>query len=85
MQSFLKKYSFVPNNFISDFFNITNEHYKDDNFVIKFDIVVKWLKVRKENLKKLLVKNFEEDCDYTSSKIKVKNRNRGSNYVDLIF
>ena len=45
MNNFLKKYSSVPNGFIDDFFNITNDTYKDNELIIDFDKVVKWLNV----------------------------------------
>ena len=85
MEKFLKKYSDVPNGFLNDFFKISKESYTDNEFVIDFEIVVKWLKVRKDNLKSLLVKHFEEKYDYTINKVKKKNKNRGSNYVDIIY
>lgn len=55
MEIFLKKFSDVPDEFITDFFNIANELYYDNVLSINFDIVVKWLDVRKDHLKRLLV------------------------------
>ena len=86
MQNFLKKYSDVPSGFVKDFFEISKESYNSNEFAINFMTVIKWLKVRKDHLKRLLLKNFEEDYDYTIQKIKIKNKKRnGSNYQDLIY
>jgi len=64
MEDFLKKFSTIPKNFIKDFFIIAKEEYSDNELIIDFDIVCKWLNVRKDNLKTILVNNFEEDFDY---------------------
>ncbi len=85
MEKFLKKYSDVPNGFIEDFFSIAKESYADNEFEINLDKVVKWLKVQKGHLKRLLTSKFEENYDYIISQAKVKNKNRGSNYVDIIY
>ena len=85
MKNFLKKYSDVPNGFLDDFFNISKESYRDNQFIINFDIVVKWLNVQKQHLKRLLVKHFEEKYDYILNNVKIKNKNRGSNYKHIIY
>jgi phage anti-repressor protein len=85
MEEFLKKYSSVPIGFIEDFFDISKESYDDAECIIKFDVVVKWLDVRKDNLKAILIEHFEEKYDYTIEKVKIKNKNgNGANWVDLI-
>lgn len=85
MEKFLKRYSTVPNDFIDDFFNISKEIYIDSDFVINFDTITKWLNVRKDHLKRLLIKHFEEKMDYTITTIKQNNTVRsGANYVEKI-
>lgn len=85
MEAFLKKYSSVPNGFIEDFFSIAKEKYDDNELVIKFDVVVKWLSVEKKNLKRLLVKKCTEGKDYIITIEKVDNINGpSSNYVENI-
>lgn len=84
MENFLKRYSKVPNGFINDFFSISKESYNDKEFAIDFDIVVKWLKIRKDSLKRTLIKYFEKNYDYKIINIKKKNKNRGANYFELI-
>lgn len=64
MQRFLEKYSTVPNEFIKDFFKISLEEYDDNDLVIDLDIVAKWLNVRKDNLKRVLIKHFSVEIDY---------------------
>jgi len=73
MEQFLKQFSKIPRNFITDFYIIAKEEYMDDEIIINFDILCKWLNVLKENLKKILIRDFEEDFDYTIKIIKKKN------------
>jgi phage anti-repressor protein len=77
MEAFLKKYSTVPNGFITDFFNISKEMCVGTDFSINFDIVVKWLNVRKDNLKRVLEHNFELNYDYKIEKNKTHQQNSG--------
>ena len=85
MEEFLKKYSKVPNGFISDFFNLNKESYIDNEFMIDFDKIVKWLTIRKDNLKRLLIANFEQNYDYIIEKEKRRHKNyKGGNLVEII-
>lgn len=85
MEEFLKKHSTVPNWFLEDFFSIAKESYDEDAFIIDFDLIVKWLSVKKGNLKRLLVSHFKENIDYTITTEKVMNINGpGSNNVERI-
>ncbi len=85
MEEFILQRSTITKKFLNDFFNITGERYRDNVTSINFDIVVKWLEVQKNHLKRLLVNNFKKDIDYTEEKIKVMNKNnRGANYVSKI-
>lgn len=83
MENFLKKFSDVPNGFIEDFFNISKEEYNDFEKIINFNTVVKWLGVRKDNLKELLVKKFEEKYDYEIIQMKYK-RSSGKTHEEKI-
>ena len=84
MENFIRKFSSIPTKFIDDFFNIAKENYNKNDFMVNFDLVYDWLDTDKSDLKKVLIKNFNKNIDYTLEKIKVLNRNRGSNYVDRI-
>ena len=75
MENFLKQYSIIPEEFINDFFTIAKENYIDNEIIINFNNVCKWLNVLKENLKKILIKNFEEMFDYTITKKTIKHKN----------
>lgn len=66
------KYTTIPENFIKDFFNIAKENYADTDIIINFDIVCKWLEVKKSHLKETLVANFEKDFDYTEIRLTKK-------------
>jgi len=68
MEQFLKKFSNLPIEFIEDFFIIAKENYLDNEIIINFDIIVKWLETRKDDLKKLLINNFENKYDYIITK-----------------
>ena len=86
MEQFLKQFSKIPRNFITDFYIIAKEEYMDDEIIIDFDIICKWLNVLKENLKKILIRDFEEDFDYTIKIIKKKHTytNRVSIYNEIL-
>lgn len=71
MEEFLKKYSNLPKGFIKDFYEIAKEKYNNNSIIINFDVVVKWLETRKDNLKKLLVENFNLDFDFSSNMKKI--------------
>jgi phage anti-repressor protein len=68
MQQFIKQYSDVPIGFIDDFFEINRDMYNHRELVINFDTIVRWLDVRKDNLKRLLNENFEPNFDYIVGK-----------------
>lgn len=75
MEQFLKQFSTIPHEFITDFFIIAKEEYMDNEIIIDFSHVTKWLNVRKDSLKKILIENFENTYDYTIEKKKKKQIN----------
>ena len=86
MEQFLKQFSTIPNDFIIDFYVIAKEEYTDNEIVINFDIVCKWLNIRKDSLKRVLIKHFEKNFDYKINIIKKKHNNtdRTSTYDDIL-
>jgi len=72
--SFLKNNSLIEDKFIKDFFMIAKEEYMDSEFIINIELICNWLDTRKDNLKKILQDNFEEDYDYTIEKIYIKRK-----------
>ena len=68
MENFIKKHTTLPEKFIKDFYFITSKSYGEKNISIDFDIVAEWLETRKDNLKQILIKNFEKELDYTEEK-----------------
>jgi len=85
MEEFILQRTTISEKFLHDFFNIAGDKYCDNVISINFNIIVKWLEVEKQNLKRLLVSNFKKDIDYTEEQIKVKNKNgKGANYVAKI-
>lgn len=84
MDDFLKKTTDIPNEFITDFFKISNNNRIECNQKIDFKLAVEWLNVTKSNLKRLLVSNFEINFDYTIEKINTVNKNGKGNHYELI-
>ena len=84
MESFIKKYTTIPRNFIEDFFDIVKESYADTDIIIDFDIVCKWLEIKKSHLKETLVGKFEKDFDYMETKLTKKSKKTASNnYIEV--
>jgi len=64
---------------------IAKEEYTDNELIINFTIICKWLDVNKSDLKKVLLKNFEENFDYTiEKKKKLQVNSRGANIYEEI-
>jgi phage anti-repressor protein len=70
MEDFLKKFATVPPDFLHDFLIIAKEEYSDNQIVINFETVAKWLITNKSDIKKILISKFIENIDYTIKKIK---------------
>jgi len=70
LQDFLKKYSSISNKFIDDFLTLYKIHTQDNDFVIDFNVLVKWLSMRKDNLKKTLIASYIKNVDYKITKVK---------------
>ena len=70
LQDFLKKYSSISNKFIDNFFSLYTINTENDDLIINFDTLVKWLNMRKDNLKKTLVSSYIKNIDYKITKIK---------------
>jgi phage anti-repressor protein len=70
LQNFLKKYSSISNTFIDDFFSLYTTETTDNDLIIKFDNLVNWLNMRKDNLKKTLISSYIKNVDYKVKKIK---------------
>jgi phage anti-repressor protein len=61
---FLIKYSLIDSKFIVDFYSFYDEGKNEYDFCINLENVAKWLDIRKDNLKQLLISNFELNQDY---------------------
>jgi phage anti-repressor protein len=72
---FLKKYSTIPNSFIDDFFTFYSYNTTDDDIIINYELVAKWLDVRNNDLKKTIVRSYIENVDY---KITIDRKSVGS-------
>lgn len=66
-KDYLKKFSSVSNLFIDDFFSHYDENTSDKDFVVDFDNTAKWLKQRKDSLKRTLLETYRKNIDYTVS------------------
>ena len=85
MEQFLTQFSTIPKEFINDFFMIAKDEYNENDIIIQFDIVCKWLNVIKGNLKKVLIDNFEKNYDYIiQKKTKKHKKSNGASFYDEI-
>jgi phage anti-repressor protein len=64
---FLKNHSTIPNTFIDDFFTFYSYNTTDEDIIIDFSIVAKWLNILKADLKKTLVRSYIKNVDYKIS------------------
>jgi phage anti-repressor protein len=70
LQNFLKKYSSISNTFINDFFSLYTNETTNDDLIINFDNLVKWLNIRKDSLKRTLIETYIKNVDYKIIKVK---------------
>ena len=70
LQYFLKKYSSISNKFIDDFLSLYTINTYNDDLIINFDTLIKWLKIRKDSLKRTLIETYIKNVDYKIKKIK---------------
>jgi superfamily II DNA or RNA helicase len=73
---YLKDNSMVDHTFIEDFYSFYDEGYNEQEYTIDLEKLVFWLEVKKENLKRLLKDNFEENKNYIIEK-KTKGTGKG--------
>jgi len=82
MITYIKKYSNIPKDFLYDFNdNIIN--IDDNNINIDFNKINKWINIRKDNLKRILIKKFFKDSEYTIQRIN-KKTDHGGTIIDEI-
>ena len=55
---YLKKYSTINSKFIDDFFGLHDYKIDFTKIYINFDLIVKWLKSRKADLKSTLINSY---------------------------
>jgi len=70
---FLKKYSVIDHEFIDDYHTFFDE--KADELICTINLydIAKWLDIKEEKLKKLLINNFIEKIDYIIDKNNINN------------
>ena len=66
----LKKISQIEPTFIDDFYSFYDEDKNENDKVINLETVTKWLKMRKDHLKRLLQSNFDNNKDYSETKMR---------------
>jgi phage anti-repressor protein len=85
IKDFLKKYSSISNKFIDDFFDFYDNTSIDSDFLLDANNICKWLEIRKDTLKKLLLETYKKNIDYTIEKIKkVKGSGSGATTKEKI-
>lgn len=83
LQSYLKKFSTISNNFIDDFFSLYQYDTKDDEFVIDLEVLTKWLGTAKGAIKETLKASYTKNIDYTEKIVKTGANGRPSATVLL--
>jgi phage anti-repressor protein len=83
MDDFIKQHTTLPEKFIDDFYFITNKSHHDTDIVIEFNLVHKWLSTNKNDLKRVLIKNFDENYDYIETKLTKKDGAKSNNYTQI--
>jgi hypothetical protein len=61
---FLKKFTLIDSKFIDDFYSFYDEGKNEYDKTINLENISKWLYVRKDHLKKVLIDKFKYDDDY---------------------
>ena len=80
--NFLKTYSKISNKFIDDFFGLYNYETEKDDYVIDLEIVVKWLKARKDSIKRTLLDSYTKNIDYKIGKFSMMANSRARSTFD---
>lgn len=84
MEDFLKKFSTIPQKFITDFYVIAKEQYNENEIIIDFDIVAEWLETQKGHLKNVLIKNFEKNYDYIEKRTTKQHSHGGAKFIEIL-
>jgi hypothetical protein len=73
LAKFLKKYSVIDDGFIDDYHTFFDE--KADELICTINLydIAKWLDIKEEKLKKLLINNFKKHIDYIIDKNNINN------------
>ena len=81
LPEFLKKYSTIPNKFIDDFFSLYNYKTSENDLIINFDNLCNWLIMRKDVLKRTLLRTYVKGVDYKINVIKSTSKGRPSEKI----
>lgn len=84
LQNYLKKYTTISNKFIDDFFDLYDNTTNQDDYVINLDAVTKWLKIRKDNIKRILISMYIINIDYTIKRTKSSSGELGGRPIEKI-
>jgi phage anti-repressor protein len=85
MEKFILQHALLPSSFVKDFFFIAKQEYNNDDKIISFNLVCKWLGLRKDYLKRFLKKYFEKDYDYSVIKLtKKSHESQSNNFINIL-
>lgn len=84
----VKLFTPIPHEFIDDFYDILDSNNSQTTmFPIKLDLVARWLKVSKNEMKYTLIDSYKEGYDYTIRKAQIdegrKDKRGGLNKLDI--
>jgi phage anti-repressor protein len=81
---FLKKYSDVDVKFIEDFIKIQEGDKTHDPFKIDLEVMAKWFKTRKEDIKRILVKSYTKNVDYILLRTTAHKEKHGGHNKEIV-
>jgi phage anti-repressor protein/predicted GIY-YIG superfamily endonuclease len=82
---FLKKFSFIDETFINEFYTFYDEGKSEYDYTINLELIAKWLDVKKGHLKDLLKSNFILNEDYIEFKSQYGlGKGKGSNNIKTV-
>ena len=84
LTDFLKNSCSIDHSFIDMMFTNYHDKHNENDYRINLELIAKWLNVRKDDLKKLLVSNFIKNRDYIEQKESGKKGTGRNNLIHVL-
>jgi len=82
-KEFIKKMTTVPEGFVDEMFDFYDMSTLQTDFVIRLDVLTKWLHTRKDKLVETLQRSYKANIDYTIIKVSPQQTKPHANNVKL--